>query len=374
MLDNKKYTGNKTDTPDFLKVLLTLKKNIMRDLNVAEVCKVLEVNNNVYTVVSINNNNLRLKCTKLSSLNPKKDDLVLVVFTNTDYRLNLSKTNKPFQNLQEETLHSLNYGIITGSVGEGGSTGIGTRVTVNGIFQPTWNADTKANASDLANYLPLTGGNLIGDLIFNNSGIKIGKYYIYSTNNNEAFVIETIDEPYKIPFFYQRGAVTDLGDTSSSLRLKGSEDRPKYLDGDNYLTSLALITDVNNLETNINNNLNLKSNYYSWNIPSTPISYSGTSTGTHTIDISSMITDYDSNNLYEVIWANESYCANIAYLRQFSDVIPDPEIYTQRFSTNGRQGGNICNMLVKRYLYYRITGTTLGTCNNKIVAYRRVSQ
>ena len=149
MLDNKNYTGNKTDVPDFLKVLLTLKKNIMRDLNVAEVCKVTEVNNNVYTVVSINNSNLRLKCTKLSSLNPKKDDLVLVIFTNTDYRLNLGKTNKPFQNLPEETLHSLNYGIITGLVGEVDSERNGTRVTVNGIFQPTWNADAKANQSSL---------------------------------------------------------------------------------------------------------------------------------------------------------------------------------------------------------------------------------
>ena len=31
MLDDKKYTGSKTDVPDFLKVLLTLKKNIMKD-------------------------------------------------------------------------------------------------------------------------------------------------------------------------------------------------------------------------------------------------------------------------------------------------------------------------------------------------------
>lgn len=160
MLD-KTHTGNRVDEPDFLKVLLTLKRNIMQDTNVAEVCKVLEINNDVYTVSPINNSNVRLKCYKLASLDPKKDDLVLVIFTNTDYRLNLNKinNNKPTQTITDELLHSLNYGVITGSVSNSGSTDVGTKVTVGGIFQLTYEMNNKANVSDI----PTKTSQLIND-------------------------------------------------------------------------------------------------------------------------------------------------------------------------------------------------------------------
>ena len=43
----------------------------------------------------------------------------------------------------------MNYGIITGFIGDSSSTVYGTKVTVGGIVQDIWNADTKANQSEL---------------------------------------------------------------------------------------------------------------------------------------------------------------------------------------------------------------------------------
>lgn len=117
MLD-KTHTGNRVDEPDFLKVLLTLKRNVMKDTNVAEVCKVTEVKENSITAIAINNSSLRLNCIKLKNLEIAKNDLVVVLFTNTDFRLNLSKIrqNQNIQNITEDILHSTNYGIIIGVI------------------------------------------------------------------------------------------------------------------------------------------------------------------------------------------------------------------------------------------------------------------
>lgn len=399
MLKQNELTGNQTDNPDFLKVLLTLKANIMKDLNVCEICKVIDISKDNYIVNPINNTKEKLYCKTVTDSTINKGDLVLVIFTNSDYRLNLKKIKageKP-QEVDQTDLHSRNYGVI---IATGSSTPqeVYSKVYVDGNFVETFNANTKADVSelnkeisdrknadstlqtnidnettnretadktlqsnidekadisDLNNYLLKSGGVMTGPIKFNiNSTNNI---YLEDINGN---IIRADTKPQYI-----------FGNDLVPLDFRGVNQRPTYKE-----TSLALITDVTQLETNINNSLNNKSNYHSWNVPSSYLSYSGTSATTHTIDISSLTGDTSGAKVYEVIWVNESYCTNTAYLRQYSDYILDFGISNQRFSTNGRQGGNICNMLVKRYLYYTITNSSLGTCYNSIVAWREVSQ
>ena len=101
MLDNKKYTGNR-----------------MKDLNVAEVGQVTEIKGDNYTITSLNNPSIKLKCLKLKNLQINLKDIVLVLFTNSDFRLNLNKikNNQVTQKIEDENLHSKNFGIIIGSI------------------------------------------------------------------------------------------------------------------------------------------------------------------------------------------------------------------------------------------------------------------
>ena len=271
MLRVNGYTGNRVDEPDFLKVLLTLKKNIMRDLNVAEVCKVTEVKEKEITVISINNSNLKLKCIKLASLDVQKDDLVYVSFNNTDYRLNYNrfKNNQILQNLNDSLLHSTNYGIIIGSFSRGiaqgpkgdkGDTGPqgpegpigpqGPQGETGPVFIP--NVDEEGNISwtnngdlpnpttrnikgpqgepgpqgpqgpavDLSNYLPLSGGTMSGDI-----KLPTGVFIIDSNG-------------YGLVGYYGTASAT-FGNPNRGINLRGNSERPLY-NGN----SIAMLTDI----------------------------------------------------------------------------------------------------------------------------------
>lgn len=150
MLKRNELTGNKTDNPDFLKVLLTLKANIMKDLNVCEICKVVDISKDSYVVNPINNTKEKLYCKTITNSTINKGDLVLVIFTNSDYRLNLKKIKageKP-QEVAQTDLHSRNYGVII-ATGSSSPSEVYSKVYVNGHFAETFNADTKANVDDL---------------------------------------------------------------------------------------------------------------------------------------------------------------------------------------------------------------------------------
>lgn len=138
---------NGINNNSFLDVLLTLKQNIMRDLNVAEVCKIVEVQSGSVCVVNpINNRNQRLYVYNLYNATVSVDDLVLVVFTNTDSRLNLNKAANDIslQDTQEKILHSINYGIIVGkSSGSGGQS-----ILYDTIGQNTDGAMTQKASTD----------------------------------------------------------------------------------------------------------------------------------------------------------------------------------------------------------------------------------
>lgn len=109
-------TGNKVIDGNFLRVLEALKGNINRNLNVAEIVIIKNKNSDgTYTCELLNKPETLLTC---YSLNPSviyaNDTLALVVFSNSDFRVNLLKHNsgENTQEVNEKIYHSKDYGII----------------------------------------------------------------------------------------------------------------------------------------------------------------------------------------------------------------------------------------------------------------------
>lgn len=112
-------TGNQVVSGDFLRVLLALKDCIMRNCNVADIAKVTRINSNTYDCTAIGNSNTIYSAISLQGLDIRQNDAVLILFTNTDFRVNLNKlkNGQALQNQTETTdLHSTSYGVIIGVV------------------------------------------------------------------------------------------------------------------------------------------------------------------------------------------------------------------------------------------------------------------
>ena len=119
MINNEKVSGNKNVSSDFLRVLLALKSNVMKDLNVAELAIVNQIKNDTYYCSLINSSNITLNCIKLKNLQVQENDIVLVIFTNTDFRQNLKRiksNQKTIDNVTNENLHNKSYAIIVGII------------------------------------------------------------------------------------------------------------------------------------------------------------------------------------------------------------------------------------------------------------------
>lgn len=112
------FKGNKNSTSAFLEVLMALKENINKDLNVAEIGRVIDINQDKIKVQLINNDQQKLVCYQLRDLQLENGDYVLIIFTNSDFRSNLTKikNNKLPQNIDERSFHTTNYGVIVGII------------------------------------------------------------------------------------------------------------------------------------------------------------------------------------------------------------------------------------------------------------------
>lgn len=111
-------TGNNVQDNDFFRLLLALKNNIMRATNVAELAIVEKVSDKEIICSMLNDSNKKITCVKFKDLMIAKNDIVLVIFTNTDFRTNLKrvKNNQSAQTIEEKDLHSKSYGVIAGII------------------------------------------------------------------------------------------------------------------------------------------------------------------------------------------------------------------------------------------------------------------
>ena len=113
-----KITGNQNVSSDFLRVLMALKSNVMKDTNVAEIAIVSQINGDEISCNLLNDNNIKVVCVSLHGISINEGDVVLIIFTNTDFRTNLKryKQSQATYKIEADTLHSKNYGVIIGKI------------------------------------------------------------------------------------------------------------------------------------------------------------------------------------------------------------------------------------------------------------------
>lgn len=115
-------TNNNVVSSDFLRVLLTLKQNVMQDLHVATVAKITSIIQGEevtsYTCNEICNSKMQIDCYALDGLTLAQGDVVLILFVDNDFRQNYKriKLGQVPQDMQTTNLHTMSYGIIIGKL------------------------------------------------------------------------------------------------------------------------------------------------------------------------------------------------------------------------------------------------------------------
>lgn len=110
--------SNKTFSSDFLRVLLALKDNVMKDTHANDMAIVTQANGSNYICKLMSNENVVFSCIASMNLDVATNDVVLVTFCDTDFRPNLKRyvQGQTLQNNDSTTLHSRAYGVITNIV------------------------------------------------------------------------------------------------------------------------------------------------------------------------------------------------------------------------------------------------------------------
>lgn len=121
--------SNKVFSGDLLKVLLALKDSIMKDIHCSELAVIKEVFTDNCNCSLISNPNIKINAYRVKGTRCKVGDVVLVAFSDNDFRSNLVKkdNNTKLQTIDSVVKHQLDYGIIVSNltIGFGG----GTRVS-----------------------------------------------------------------------------------------------------------------------------------------------------------------------------------------------------------------------------------------------------
>lgn len=112
---------NTTENVDLIKLIYALKENVLKDCHVAGIYKVEAVHQEkdpvTYSCRSITNNNV-VVAYKLRDLPVLKNDLVLILYCDDDFRANYRRlgNNQPITDVNTKEKHSLSYGVIIGQV------------------------------------------------------------------------------------------------------------------------------------------------------------------------------------------------------------------------------------------------------------------
>lgn len=116
-------TGNKNVSSDFTRVMMSVKSNIMRDLHVADICKVTSIKNDAYGITtymctSIEDGSRTIQAFSVSNITVNVGNAVLVLFCDDDIRANYRRVKSSQATFNKETTnkHSTEYGIIVGII------------------------------------------------------------------------------------------------------------------------------------------------------------------------------------------------------------------------------------------------------------------
>lgn len=109
------YKGNEVNSKDFLEILFALKNNIMKDLNVCEVAQIESISNEIYKCKILSTDEV-ITAIPLQNLQIAQNDVVVILFSNTDFRTNLKRIQNDNAGITDDTLnlHNKSFGIIIG--------------------------------------------------------------------------------------------------------------------------------------------------------------------------------------------------------------------------------------------------------------------
>ena len=109
------YKGNEVNSKDFLEILFALKNNIMKDLNVCEVAQIESISNDIYKCKILSTDEV-ITAIPLQNLQIAQNDVVVILFSNTDFRTNLKRIQNDNAAITDDTLnlHNKSFGIIMG--------------------------------------------------------------------------------------------------------------------------------------------------------------------------------------------------------------------------------------------------------------------
>lgn len=109
------YKGNEVNSKDFLEILFALKNNIMKDLNVCEVAQIESISNEIYKCKILSTDEV-ITAIPLQNLQIGQNDVVVILFSNTDFRTNLKRIQNDNAAITDDTLnlHNKSFGIIIG--------------------------------------------------------------------------------------------------------------------------------------------------------------------------------------------------------------------------------------------------------------------
>ena len=109
------YKGNEVNSKDFLEILFALKNNIMKDLNVCEVAQIESISSGIYKCKILSTDEV-ITAIPLQNLQIVQNDVVVILFSNTDFRTNLKRIQNDDVAITNDTLnlHNKSFGIIIG--------------------------------------------------------------------------------------------------------------------------------------------------------------------------------------------------------------------------------------------------------------------
>lgn len=131
-----KTTGNEVVSSDFLRVLLALKDNIMKDLHCNDIGIVTSVKENICLCKLLSKPDVTVACTKVNNIITDVDDIVFIAYLDSNAKNNAQRLNNN-QDLRDKTtgkLHAYENAVIVLNYSKQGS---GEGVAVDSSFSTT---------------------------------------------------------------------------------------------------------------------------------------------------------------------------------------------------------------------------------------------
>lgn len=128
--------GNDVVSSDFLKVLLALKDNIMKDLHCNDIGIVVSTSENECVCKLLSNPDIKISCAKINDIITDKDDVVFIAYTDVNSKHNAKQLSNQ-KDLRNQTIgnkHAYENAVIVLNYSKQGS---GEGVTVDSSFSTT---------------------------------------------------------------------------------------------------------------------------------------------------------------------------------------------------------------------------------------------